>query len=143
MSVTQVLGVGDSTVIDHNDAFVEFDVLGQQIVLAPSAATVGILAAMRGTLANLQPVSGVATSAIPYVVSVSSDYAGAVASVVASPSCSSHSLGLSGCVSTTASLATTNATVDVSAGGFSRTVYLKTYAPNSVVLELSHSVLGQ
>ena len=35
MSVTQVLGVGDSTLIDHEDAFVAFDVLGGDIVLAP------------------------------------------------------------------------------------------------------------
>ena len=66
MSVTQVLSVGDSTLIDHNDAFVEFDVLGSQIRLLPQPATVGVLAAMTSTVANLHSLTGFQSSYTPY-----------------------------------------------------------------------------
>ena len=72
-----MLSVGDSTLIDHNEAFAAFDVLGGQLSLAPQPAVVGILAAMRGTVGNLQSVTGVASLYTPYVVRVSSDYSGA------------------------------------------------------------------
>ena len=140
MSVTQVLSVGDSTLIDHNDAFVAFDVLGSQLVLAPQRAEVGVLAAMRSTVANMQWVSGSSSSYTPYAVSIASDYSGsAVATLMASPSCSSHSSGLQGCVSTTASLGSGSATVEVVSGSWSTPVQLKTYAPSSVSVELSRT----
>ena len=99
---------------------------------------------MSGTLANLQAVLGRAKLAlVPYVVRVTSDYTGSsLASTVSSPSCTSLSPQLSGCVSTTATLDSGNASIVVSDSGFSRTVHFVTYAPSSVVVELSRPSVG-
>ena len=92
--------MGDSTLIDHQDLFEEFDVLGSQLVLAPPAAAVGILAAMRSSVVNLQEVTGEISSHSPYVIRVDSDYSGRnVATAIAPSSCVAHGWGLQGCVS--------------------------------------------
>ncbi|KAL1524168.1 hypothetical protein AB1Y20_019077 [Prymnesium parvum] len=144
MSVTQVLSTGDATLIDHNDAFVDFDVLGSRITLTQPPAVVGILAAMTDTVANLFAVSGTASSYSPHVVHVNSDYTGTnVVTSVSSPSCTSLSLGLSACVESTAALVSGSSSIDITVGGFSTSMQLKTYAPTSVVVELSTSSVGR
>ena len=142
MSVTQVLGVGNSELIDNGGTFVSFDVLGQRIALAPRPSVIGILGAMASTVANLHSVSGRASSYSPYVVSVASDYSGVdVVSPVSRPVCSSPSLGLLGCVNTTAGLESGNASIVVVHGGFNTTIRMKAYAPEEVSIELSTTLL--
>lgn len=76
MYVNQVLGFGESSLIDFGEAFSEIDVLGHTITLLPEAAVVGILAAMTTTVTNLFPLSGNATTYAPYAISVLSEYVG-------------------------------------------------------------------
>ena len=142
MSVAQVLSVGDATLIDNNEVFVRFDVLGSQLALAPRSEVIGILAAMRSTVVNLQSVTGDSSSYSPYTISISSDYSGAaLVSTIASPSCSQLPSGLQGCVSTAASLVSGSASVELTFGLFSTTMQFKTYAPTSVSVLLSRSVV--
>ncbi|KAL3920992.1 MAG: hypothetical protein SGPRY_005055, partial [Prymnesium sp.] len=144
MSVAQALSVGDSTLIDHNDAFLAFDVLGSSVDLLPEPSIVGILASMPHAVANLQAVSAVPTSVAPDVVSVRSDYSGqSLSSSVTEISCSSASPGLTGCVTTTPELTSGDASVVVTASGFSTLVAVKTYAPASVLVKLSRPSLSK
>lgn len=136
-SIEEVTGGGNMVTIGSTS----IACLGSSLTLTPSTTPVGLLAAMKDTVAAMASVTGEENTYEPHVVRVSSDYGGSnLAQVVSADSCTGSSV-VSGCVTTTSEIDGSDVSLTVTSGALGAPLYMKTYTPSSVEVRLDSSLL--